>query len=687
MVFDTRKFFAQRNRAIVEKLALNTTALKDIQAEMVKKRSGFFKLEFQNFFYHSADFLLKMIELESKLDDDYFQNTGIEELRRVNYNNYAELLPEKYDNSFANPAYCHMLFGAEFGSLMSYYYTIIRSSLLCAYQHKQYRLCQLAENLVAGYKMVRENPIVFETLKQHVLLLTTEKLTKKLTDSFEEKYNPKYRFVHEIVENADLTDFRYLYRYGLFVTDFEAKTAKFLNKYSKVKIAKLAEEVAAAYVRGFTNDGKDMSKKSTILISYCLGQEMIIRELIKELAKYNLKPVFALDYLEGAKANKQYSYDHRFDSALYFDKKFASRKTKSLHTACEQSKELLSAYSGPLFFEKFGEIPFAPVNKKENLTLSPEQQKVMQEYKNSMSEIMDGYIPSAETSFCIIAFPSPEIGAQFEKIFEDTLEINMQDSKRYEVLQDIIIEALDKADFVHVKGKGSNQTDIKVKLPKIKHHDKQTNFCNCVADVNIPVGEVFTSPQLKGTNGVLHLKETYLNDFKYVDLKLVFKDGYITEYHCKNFTAEAENKKYIEENLIFPHATLPLGEFAIGTNTMAYVVAKKYNIVDLLPILIVEKMGPHFAIGDTCYSWQEDRKIFNHTTGKEIIAKDNERSKLRTDDVNKAYTNCHTDITLPYDALEFITAVDKDGNKVDIIADGRFVLAGVEELNRPFMLL
>jgi len=341
----------------------------------------------------------------------------------------------------------------------------------------------------------------------------------------------------------------------------------------------------------------------------------------------------------------------------------------------------------PATVEKFGEIPFAPVNKKENLTLSPEQQEVMQEYKNSMSEIMDSYIPSAETSFCIIAFPSPEIGAQFEKIFEDTLEINMQDSKRYEALQDIIIEALDKADFVHVKGNGSNQTDIKVKLPKIKYHDKQTNFCNCVADVNIPVGEVFTSPQLKGTNGILHLKETYLNDFKYVDLKLVFKDGYITEYNCKNFTTETENKKYIEENLIFPHATLPLGEFAIGTNTMAYVVAKKYNIVDLLPILIVEKMGPHFAIGDTCYSWQEDRKIFNHTTGKEIIAKDNERSKLRTDDVNKAYTNCHTDITLPYDALEFITAVDKDGNKLDIIVDGCFVLAGVEELNRPFMLL
>ena len=34
--------------------------------------------------------------------------------------------------------------------------------------------------------------------------------------------------------------------------------------------------------------------------------------------------------------------------------------------------------------------------------------------------------------------------------------------------------------------------------------------------------------------------------------------------------------------------------------------AKKYGIEDKMPILIAEKMGPHFAVGDTCYSWCED---------------------------------------------------------------------------------
>ncbi len=73
---------------------------------------------------------------------------------------------------------------------------------------------------------------------------------------------------------------------------------------------------------------------------------------------------------------------------------------------------------------------------------------------------------------------------------------------------------------------------------------------------------------------------------------------------------------------LYKHPTLPLGEFAIGTNTTAYIAARKYGIADKMPILIAEKMGPHFAVGDTCYSWCEDIKVYN-PNGKEIIARDN----------------------------------------------------------------
>ena len=160
------------------------------------------------------------------------------------------------------------------------------------------------------------------------------------------------------------------------------------------------------------------------------------------------------------------------------------------------------------------------------------------------------------------------------------------------------------------------------------------------------------------------------------------EEGTVKEYMCTNFGTEKENKAYIEENLLFQHLTLPMGEFAIGTNTTAYAMGQKYGISNLLPILIAEKTGPHFAFGDTCFSHEEELVTYN-PDGKQMIAKENRFSALRHTEPEKAYFNCHTDITIPYEELDEIAVIKKDGTKVPIIQKGRFVLPGTEELNVP----
>ena len=177
------------------------------------------------------------------------------------------------------------------------------------------------------------------------------------------------------------------------------------------------------------------------------------------------------------------------------------------------------------------------------------------------------------------------------------------------------------------------------------------------------------------------MSKVYLDGLQYENLKLTFQDGKITDYTCTNFEDEAQNKKYIYDNVLKNHETLPLGEFAIGTNTTAYVAAKKFNIEDKMPILIAEKTGPHFAVGDTCYSHSENVKLYN-PDGKEIIAKDNEVSLLRDTDMSKAYFQCHTDITIPYDELGELAVLTESGKEIPIIERGRFVLPGCEELNK-----
>ena len=57
---------------------------------------------------------------------------------------------------------------------------------------------------------------------------------------------------------------------------------------------------------------------------------------------------------------------------------------------------------------------------------------------------------------------------------------------------------------------------------------------------------------------------------------------------------------------------------------------------------------------------------------------------MRKEDPSKAYYGCHTDITIPYDELGIIRVVRPDGSVIPLIENGRFVLPGTEELNRPF---
>jgi len=175
---------------------------------------------------------------------------------------------------------------------------------------------------------------------------------------------------------------------------------------------------------------------------------------------------------------------------------------------------------------------------------------------------------------------------------------------------------------------------------------------------------------------VLHVSEVYLRDLKFIDLRLVFKDGMITEYSCRNFESEEENKAFIKQNLLYNRETLPMGEFAVGTNTTAYAMAQKFGILYQLPILIVEKMGPHFAVGDTCYSHSEATELHN-PDGKEIVAKSNCLSE------KGEYFNCHTDITIPYEELDSICVIRLGGGETALIQGGKFVLPGTEILNEP----
>ena len=651
------------------------------------------KMPYQDFFIKEAEFLQKVI---SVMDESQEQDKTLEELQEQNYELYQDVLPQNYEKSYGNPVYAQKMLG-EYGRDFTFLYTELHGTIGYAFEKKVWDITVGLELFLEMYSAFSEEELPAEKQVREILLSYVNDYCQDMVETrIREGVDPEEDFAVNIIMKSDLNDLRYLYRFGEYISESQLETARFLNSMSQKEIDSMAGTYTEGYRMGFVTGRKDIRKKKTVNIRYELGFERMVKAAILQFEEMGLKAVIYRHALHavnkrsqnrvgftGAVANPQFDYDHRQDSALFMDSDFVKRKLRAMQTSYDEYADLAEVHGGPAVIETFGEKPFSPVSKEECWNFSEAQQKLQVELDNESGQIVNRYIKGEERSFTIIAYPIPEIGENFQDIFREIVKINTLDYKKYQKIQQTIIDTLDTCEWVEIKGKGDNETDLLIHLHTLTDPQKHTNFENCVADVNIPLGEVFTSPVLAGTGGILHVSKVYLNGLQFCDLKLVFDCGQVIDYTCSNFDTEEENRKYIEDNILFHHPRLAMGEFAIGTNTTAYVAAQKYDIADKLPILIAEKMGPHFAVGDTCYSWAEDTPVYN-PDGKEIIARDNEISEMRKDDVSLAYYGCHTDITIPYDELGSICAVDDDGGMIPVIENGRFVLPGTEALNEAF---
>ncbi|MGN9055709.1 aminopeptidase [Bariatricus sp. HCP28S3_A7] len=655
------------------------------------------KEPYQSYFRHVAEFLLRIHDIKDSRHTSARASMTKERLEEEMQMLYYDVLPQNYETSYANPEYAVRELGEELGAFLSALYTELRGDIGYVYEERYDYIVIGNELFIEIYnKFEEEETPSPESLKEIFYWYASDYCDVYAADRVVEQIDPEaYDFAVKRIMESDLTDLRYLYRFGEYVSENELKTAEYLNSLPQETIDKMADTYTEGFRVGFINTGKDLSKKSVVNIRYVLGFERVVRKAIQNFEKMGLKPTIyraassvitrprlGKNGFYGGIPNKQYDYDHKDDLGLVLDKQFMERKLEVMRTVLEKNKELAGSFAGPAVMEVFGEKPFAPVTKPEAVTFSKKQEELLLIMNSRAGQITNQYIKGEERSFTIISWPLPEIGNNYPEIFDEVIRINTLDANVYEKVQQTLIDALDQGEYVRIFGKGANKTDLKVSLCRLKNPEKETIFENCVADVNIPVGEVFTSPMLEGTEGVLYVSKVYLNELQYRDLEIHFKEGKTTEYTCSNFESEEENKKYICDNIMHNHESLPLGEFAIGTNTTAYMAAKKYDIADKLPILIAEKMGPHFAVGDTCYSWAEDNVVYN-PNGKEIIAKENSVSACRKENPEQAYFQCHTDITIPYEELGKISVFTCEGKEIVLIENGRFTLPGTEILNEP----
>ena len=301
-----------------------------------------------------------------------------EDMRQINEILYSDIVGDAYEKSYANPKYACSWFEPEMGRLLSFLYVEMRSGIPYAFEGRLDYLTILYELFIEVYTYFENcradgaEPEI-RRVRDIVYWYASDYCDVFLADRIKEQIDPSYSFAADIIENADLSSDRYLYRFGEYITENELGTARRLRSLPEETIQKMADVYTEGYRIGFINTGKDLSKKSVVNIRYSLGFERVIRAAIANFRAMGLKPVIyraasgvitkrehhKIGYF-GAVANWQYEYDHRQDQALFMDKRYIERRLEVMHTVYEQNKEQAAQFAGPAVMETFGEKPFSP---------------------------------------------------------------------------------------------------------------------------------------------------------------------------------------------------------------------------------------------------------------------------------------------------------------------------------------
>lgn len=682
----TNGLFAASNELAINEYQQTKEAIASVVAEMSMGEHLY-----QGFFTQIGNYLIHLMAHHEEIQSTKYFDQEFDTLLQLNHQLYEDIREPAYQRSYVNPTFAVATYGKEMGQFLSSIAYLLREYVGLVYENRVFDMKVMNDLYLLLYRLlVKDEVTAMEVLSVAVRDHLIRSMETTVLHDFYRSVHPDFDVYSHIVDHYDLSDLRYLFRYGMYIGDNEIKQATFILALPEDKKLRIADTYTEAYIRGFKRNEISLEGKNSVHVTYHLGFEAIMAKAYKNFEALGLKP-FAYYHLRAVqrprlintRPNKQMDYDHRFSDAVYLDDVYIAKELEAYRDAAKRYGDALQAMSGLALFEVFGEEDFQPKNHPDNMVYDDAMSARKAKQRRDKTGVFRQYLPGDAYSFTINDYPLPSIGKDYEAIFDATIEVNTLEEPLYEKVQETLIDALDQSDYVVVKGRDGNETNIKVSLHPLTDPTKQTKFDNCTADVNVPVGEVYTSPVLKGTEGLLHVKEVYLTGLKYTDLKIWFKDGMITDYTCSNFDKEEENKNFVRETLMHPHDTLPLGEFAIGTNTVAYMMAKRFDIQAKLPILIGEKTGPHFAIGDTCFVWSEDSPVYN-PNGKEVIARENEKTCQRHENPEAAYTYRHTDITIPYNELGTIIGYDDKNNAYEIIGQGRFVLPGTELLNKPF---
>jgi len=158
------------------------------------------------------------------------------------------------------------------------------------------------------------------------------------------------------------------------------------------------------------------------------------------------------------------------------------------------------------------------------------------------------------TKWCVLRWPTSSM-AQLANMNTEAFEefyfrVCCLDYARMEHASKALSKRMAATDKVHIKGPGDTDLHFSIKgIPNVP----------CCGQMNIPDGEVFTSPVRNSVNGVIHYNTpTLYNGVSFENIRLEFKDGKIVT--CSSSLNNDRLQKVFDTD----EGARYVGEFAIG---------------------------------------------------------------------------------------------------------------------------
>ena len=199
--------FKESNKEVEERFLLTRERIEEIAAG---ENNGMNE-KIQNYFKKTAQLLKKCAEDFVCISSDVWKSRSFEQLKSENALFYQDILPQNYGHSFADPAFAVQELGEEFGRILSFLYTELRSERAFVFEQNLEKITILNELFLEIYCMFEEGDVTYKQIKDTIYWFLYDYADDWAGYRVRELVDPALDFATSIIMDSDLSDLTYLY--------------------------------------------------------------------------------------------------------------------------------------------------------------------------------------------------------------------------------------------------------------------------------------------------------------------------------------------------------------------------------------------------------------------------------------------------------------------------------------------